>query len=110
MDYSILISLLRFASPFAWVRYCDGVVPYRFRKASENFAGVVISCILCDLRNGLCAPDKLYGSLFQTVFLDIVVYWHTVDLFEHFCRCETEIPCSSASCARETYPSRFVRR
>ena len=77
-----------FPAPFC-ESICVGAVLRRGRSISfpeslRKLAGVVISCILCDLRNGLCAPDKLYGSLFQTVFLDIVVYWHTVDLFEHF--------------------------
>ena len=63
-----------------------------FPESLRKLAGVVISCILCDLRNGLCAPDKLYGSLFQTVFLDIVVYWHTVDLFEHFLQVRNRDP------------------
>ena len=63
-----------------------------FPESLRKLAGVVISCILCNLRNGLCAPDKLYGSLFQTVFLDIVVYWHTVDLFEHFLQVRNRDP------------------
>lgn len=41
---------------------------------------------------GFALRTKLYGSLFQTVFLDIVVYWHTVDLFEHFLQVRNRDP------------------
>ena len=46
---------LMMVSPFAWVRYCDGVVPYRFRKASENLLALSFPafCAICVMGSAL---------------------------------------------------------
>ena len=83
-----VFKLLRFGfyAPFYCIRFISAIagrcLPVPLFKALRKFAGVVISCVLGDLCNRLPAANQLHRCLLQTVFLDISVDRHAIDLLE----------------------------
>ena len=80
--------LLRFVSyaPFCRLFFVGTIAGRRFPvplfKALRKFAGVVISGTLRNLCDRLPAANQLHRRLFQTIFFDISINRHAIDLLE----------------------------
>ena len=80
--------LLRFVSytPFCRLFFVGTIagrrLPVPLFKALRKFAGVVISGTLRNLSDRLPAANQLHCRLLQTIFFDISVNRHAIDLLE----------------------------